>query len=211
MPENQAIFREFFLDKVVFRQYLIIIAPPTQIDRDVQFFKRSYRKMFGDANKVHSRPHFSVLSFVLDQSREATLRRELSTAVAKTETFPLSIKGFNGFPNNHLVFLDVEEPFTSFNNLQNELLVAVRKRVVVNCKHAPKPGSKAHMTIALGRSQKQFEFSSSHFKAIDYQKDFNVDTLTVISREVCEEVHGELSELWQSSRWETNFEIALRR
>ncbi len=161
------------------KEYFIIVSPPEQIQKSINFYKDLYKRNFGDATFLKSKGHISLNKFEMLEEREIFLKRDLNLYFNSFKSFVVQINSFNRFEGSNTLYMQVSKD--QLINLSRHLVTVLRSQVKLNAKHA-KMISAPHLTIAKLNSLNDLNRSWNLFKDEKFEDTFLVNRLVVLKR-----------------------------
>lgn len=166
--------------------YIVLIGFSSQIESEIFSIKRLVERKFGDADKIKSTPHLTMLHFIASDKSLSPIAEVLKNYRSKIKSNILKFNGFNSFRSNKLLFLDLEQNVALCNisaALQKDFKlaspeIAIRKQVL-----------RPHVSIAqYTNSPQQFQHAVELTKEIKYQKSITPKSIVIFDQDRQKEV-----------------------
>ena len=157
-----------------YKDYLIILSPPTLIAEQVKKFKRASARLIGDFEGMHSKAHIS-LSRLMRQKPFHTepLFRQIEKELSLLEPFTLQINGFATFlPTDYTTIYAAIRSTSVMEDWFKRLRKSLNEK-----KSVP------HITIARQVPNEKAKKLWSKFKDLPWNDEFEVKRLTILQRE----------------------------
>lgn len=84
-------------------QYLFTITLDSEIEAQVIGFKKELFEQIGEFSSMHSRPHITIGTMLIDESKEEALMQLIGGVCQNTQPFQIHFEGFGCF-KAHTVF-----------------------------------------------------------------------------------------------------------
>lgn len=163
------------------KEYSLRIVPPSPVLEEVIHFKKEFRAVFGEQLFSKSKPHITIAAFQMDFEYQDILVRILFQ-LSRLSKFELEIEGFDIISKDSCtLYLKVSNSkgLKSVHRDFNILWIRDlhRKRSTLQWSNTP------HMTISKAANEKMLHESLTYFQQIEYFRKFEVDRLTLVSKD----------------------------
>ena len=158
--------------------YFVLINPPNWINWEVEDIKYDFANHYGNYPSQNSKPHISLMHFTEEEKSEKKVLESISKMASNTDTFDISLRGFDFFYTNNTFYIDVESkgPVVS---LVNSLLIELDMNKV---SFEKLDDYKPHITVGRKLTDSQFRNAFHEFNNRSYTNYFRVEYLTVLKR-----------------------------
>ncbi|MEH6406738.1 MAG: 2'-5' RNA ligase family protein [Leeuwenhoekiella sp.] len=166
------------MDKI--KIYNLRIVPPDPIFEEIVQLKKQFVTVFGKQPLSQSKPHVTLAAFKMythDEDKMLKAFNQLS-AIAK---FRVDIQGFSIFENNANV-LSLKIPMTEEINQIHTRVKILWIRDLHRKPASIKISKTPHITISKTDGNKMLCESLTYFNKIEYSKQMEVNSLTMVSR-----------------------------
>ncbi|MDJ0646216.1 MAG: 2'-5' RNA ligase family protein [Flavobacteriaceae bacterium] len=162
-----------------FKIYNLRIVPPNPVFDEVTYFKSQFIEQFGKQRYSKSKPHITLAHFTSDIQYQDILINAFSE-LSNFKRFKLALQGFDIFKQGKVLLLRVEM-VEEIKNIHKQIQYLWPKESLKEQK-LPYISKTPHMTISKTKNDSMLNDSLAFFQKIDYQKQFEVSHLTLVSR-----------------------------
>ncbi|SEK30688.1 2'-5' RNA ligase family protein [Parapedobacter koreensis] len=161
------------------QEYLLIIEPIDQAQKQIQAFKRYFIKNHRYHNAIVSRGHITLMRFLQHEHVEQRIVQKLQQLANSIQPFEVELQNFGSF--GHTLFIDVKSADPILQ------LVATHKQelrpLLSGAKHlAPYFAAKPHITIARNLTPAQHEIIWPIWKRTRYHDTFRANNMVLLKR-----------------------------
>ncbi len=161
-------------------EYLLIIEPNEQIQKQLRAFKQYFLKSYRYPNAIVSKGHITLMRFIQYDTYEPQIIKKLDQLASATLPFDIKLEGFGSF--GHTLFVDVKsiEPIRK--------LVASRRselRSLLNTKgYSTYFVTKPHVTIARNLTPSQNDAIWPTWNRTKYTGTFQAKNMILLKRKI---------------------------
>ena len=167
-----------------YKDYLIILTPPTAIAEQVKKLKQASRRLIGDFEGMHSKAHL-ILKRLPRQKPFITepIFRQIEKELSLLEPFTLQINGFATFlPTDYTTIYAAIKSTPIMEDWFKRLRKTLKEKKAV-----------PHITIARQVPNEKAKKLWPKFKDLPWNDEFEVKRLTILQRET----YGKHDKSWQ--------------
>lgn len=161
-------------------EYLILISPPYDIDRNVKKFQTISKGILNDPGAKYTKmAHISICLLPPQEENDKAIIALLTEVVKGLTSFIIYLDGFGHFDqelnNKNTFFISIvnkKDISNIFYSVMKELHIVPQREYV------------PHMTIGKNIDPLKFPAVKSHFENIDYEATFLCNRITLLKRTV---------------------------
>ncbi|HTK18783.1 MAG TPA: 2'-5' RNA ligase family protein [Mucilaginibacter sp.] len=157
-----------------YKDYLIILSPPTSIAEQVKKFKQASARLIGDFEGMHSKAHISLSRLMRQKPfHTESLFRQTEKELSLLEPFTLQMNGFATFlPTDYTTIYAAIKSTPVMEDWFKRLRKSLKEK-----KSVP------HITIARQVPNEKAQKLWPKFKDRPWSDEFEVKRLTILQRE----------------------------
>lgn len=163
-------------------KYLFVIQPSAAVEDRIARLKANLTHQIGYYPSCYSKPHITIVSLWMDDSRESVLVRSLRHATAQESAISMTAYGISSFESSKTVYVKIKE-LKAFSKMSSN----ISKRSFIS--HLPYKyrfsSYVPHLTIGKNLNN-NFDFACSWFKQYSYEETFTA-TYALLLKKYCGE------------------------